>query len=283
MRKTGSRIPRPVAATSPPPARIPEPRATRPGRVSKSLERPKKAHFLEPYRLSKTGRDRLIECLRNQGIGDRESRDLFAAAVEYGIARVRPGQRAATTASEGATAPSAPVDADPAPAPAPSDERPVASPPLAELALAARGLAAALDGLPPSDLETLVDRLSAADPFDRAHDRAFLLAVQREIERIAAAASAHVESSKPSAPPARTEPTAPAKPAASDALQTVRKRLIRQILDAYQACFELKPSPDPTSPLLPVLRIVADEARIDLPPADRAVAELLSECLSPAP
>ena len=52
-------------------------------------KRAPKARFLEPYRLSEERRGALLDCLIAAGVGDPESRDLFATAVEYDIASFR--------------------------------------------------------------------------------------------------------------------------------------------------------------------------------------------------
>ena len=45
-----------------------------------------KKRFVEPYRLSDEQRDAMLAPLAERGLGDAESRDLFAAALAYDIA-----------------------------------------------------------------------------------------------------------------------------------------------------------------------------------------------------
>jgi hypothetical protein len=141
----------------------------------------------------------------------------------------------------------------------------------------ARALVEQIGALTETDRTTLINRLSTTDPFDRIHDRAYLDAVQRELERIALITAPALITPPPlTQTSARVGTIVSATPRAPEGLQAVRKRLILQITDAYHACFELAPAPGPASPFLPVIRIVAEEAGVDLPASDADLADLIS-------
>lgn len=246
-----------------------------------ALKRIKKTHFLEPYRLTEAVRTALLTCLTDQGIGDRESRDLFAAAVEYGIA----GCRASST-----KVPRGSVD-QPAPVPAAAAmtastepvTKPSASiPPITE---AARLFLKRLAELNPPARADLAAQLRASDPFDRVHESAYLDAVSREVERIAEAACARPDpASSPPFPNADATSPHAAEPVASDTLQEdpheaqpskSARRLVLSVAHAYETCLETQAEATPGSAFVEVLRLLAADAGIALPQQDAWIAELL--------
>jgi hypothetical protein len=269
MRKSGIPTPTPGHQGTPPRSRRirnrdgdpPDPADLAEPAPQNALKRTKKAHFLEPYRLSEAGRAALLQCLTDRAVGDPDSRELFAAAVEYGIAGCR-----ATTAK----------DSRP-PAKTPVAVEPVAPPtaPLATLAETARLLARELDALDTPSRDAIAGRLRTSDPFDRLHDHAYLDAVRREVARIAEAAFALLDaapaSSTPALAPASAEPSAP-----DDSLGETARRLARRIADAYESCFETKVETAAGSPFIPVLRLVAAEAGIAMPAEDTRVCAVLA-------
>ncbi|MCG6898204.1 MAG: hypothetical protein LJE60_14030 [Thiocapsa sp.] len=203
--------------------------------------RTKKAHFLEPYRLSKAQRASLLELLASHSVGDRESRELFAAAVEYGIASCR------------ASLPEPPGEPDRAPPVAKREGL------LGALAESARLLAERLNGLEELEREAILSRLQSSDPFERAHDTTYLAAVSREARRIAEAAVAALEAGAPA--PVRRAGTSRAAGPSSD----TARRLILRVADAYEDCFEAQARTEPDSAFVPVLRLLAEEAGIEIP------------------
>jgi hypothetical protein len=260
MRKSGIPTPTPGHQSSPPPGRrMRTPEAEPPDAPPQNaLKRTKKAHFLEPYRLSETGRTALLDDLTRHTLGDPESRLLFAAAVEYGIAGCR------ATPKETQPRQGKPIAAEPA---APPTPHPTA--PLSALAETARLLARGLGALDSPSREAIVARLRASDPFDRLHDQAYLDAVCREIERIAEAASGLLDT--PPLPPPVPAPASPDAP-----IEETARRLVRRIADAYESCFETKVETGAGSPFIPVLRLIAEEAGVELPAEDAKISAVLA-------
>jgi hypothetical protein len=233
-----------------------------------ALKRTKKAHFLEPYRLSDKTRAALLDYLSTRGVGDPESRELFAAAVEYGIASSRPTAKDAPAPNE------QPVATD-APPPAVDPPRPVS--PIAETA---RLLVQGLDALDARSREAITERLRLSDPFDRIHDSAYLDAIRRELERIAQAAAAALDAAPAARQEARSEPT-PAKALAhakrpEDPIGAATRRLVLRVADAYEACFETKVETSSESAFVPVLRLISAEAEIPMPADDGPIGAILA-------
>jgi hypothetical protein len=273
MRKSGIRTPTSAPQGNPPrSSRLRDPHAEPAEPAAKNaLRRVKKAHFLEPYRLSETGRIALLECLSDHAVGDPESRDLFAAAVEYAIARSRAAVKAPPAPRDGdqsiAQTPATAAETATAPPTTSPAKTPEGS--MSALADSARLLARLLNDLDEPAREAMAEQLRATDPFDRAHDQAYLDAVRREVERIAEAASA-VPETAPAPTPAPAEPEPSASP-----LEEPARRLILRIADAYEACFETKPSASAGSAFLQVIRLIAEQAAIEIPADDTEVITLL--------
>lgn len=285
MRKSGIPTPTPGRQSSPPRShRMRNAEAEPPDAPPQNaLKRTKKAHFLEPYRLSESGRAALLACLSDQSVGDPESRELFAAAVEYGIASCRASTKDPRTPAKVETATAAPA-AKPAERPA-TEPTPNPSEPLSALAETARLLVRGLGALDEPSRETITCRLRRSDPFGRVHDQTYLDAVCREVERIAGAASALLDT--PPASPLALQPVSPsaattaaaAPPHPDDPLGETARRLVRRIADAYEACFETKAETGAGYPFIPVLRLIAEDAGIALPAEDtRLHAVLPTHC-----
>lgn len=230
-------------------------------RARKPTERARKAQFIEPARLSDAGRALLIERLDRHSIGDPESRELFAAAVEYAIASARPKTKQAVED----TAPTCARPQDTA-----SARPPIATSALAALTAAATELERCLRALDEPTVDVLLAELRACDPFDRAHDRAYLEALARELKRLeqTAARVRSVASSQVRADPASVE--------RSPALDASARRLVARLADAYVACFEIKSPAVAQSAFVPILRCVAEQAGIVLPDSDQALRAALA-------
>ncbi|EGV16842.1 hypothetical protein [Thiocapsa marina] len=286
MRKPGISTPTSGRKSSPPRNRpLRNPQAESPDAPPQTaLKRTKKAHFLEPYRLSESARAALLACLGDHAVGDPESRELFAAAVEYGIAscrapstKTRVNEKPAIAAEQKirpAEKPAAGPSASPAAEPT---SNPSAS--LAALAETARRLVRGLGALDDRSREAIGNRLRNSDPFDRAHGQAYLDAVRREVERIAEAAAAlDTPSASSISPPASSSDPTPAPAAAAqaeDPIEETAHRLVRRVADAYEACFETKAETGAGYPFIPVLRLIAEDAGIALPAADAPLLEIL--------
>ncbi|WP_296807928.1 hypothetical protein [Thiocapsa sp.] len=292
MRKTGIPTPTPGRKGSPPRSRpLRNPQAEPPDAPAQNaLKRTKKAHFLEPYRLSESARAALLARLTDQAVGDPESRELFAAAVEYGIASCRASTKEPRAAEKPMVAtkpdvrpvekPAAGLAAQPAESPA---TEPATNPsaPLSALAETAHLLVRGLGALDDRTREAIAERLRSSDPFGRVHDHAYLDAVRREVERIAEAAAALLD--MPPASPTVSAPVSPSvatpAPAAAthpeDPIGETARRLVRRISDAYEACFEIKAETGAGYPFIPVLRLIAEDAGIALPADDAGLRAAL--------
>lgn len=251
MRKTGNPAQRAAQKAGPPRGHWVSDRDADPARGGGTAKRSKKAHFLEPYRLCEARRAALLELLAGHAVGDPESRDLFAAAVEYGIASCRAGSRTTLPRPE-----AVPERVDPEGT-------------LGALAEAARLLAERLKALGEQERGAILNRLGASDPFGRVHDTAYLDAVGREVSRVAEAATASLEAAPPAPDkgPGRGRPTVPVADAA--------RRLILRVADAYEDCFEAKVQPETGPAFVPVLRLLGEEAGIAVPSDPASLQEVL--------
>jgi hypothetical protein len=220
-----------------------EPRA-----AASESKRPSKARFLEPYRLSEERRAALLEPLIAGGIGDSESRDLVAAAVEYDIASCRQSEPECTTESEAASETEALLpNLHGGSIPGLGDQT--------------RALADAFDALDQPSRAAVATALHRTDPFRRGYDEGYLEAVGAELRRIADAVSSTAAA-----------PAPPADPPISDAA----RRLVRRIGSAFEECFERKAAIAEGGPLEPILRLIASEAGIRLPRDAAALAGALA-------
>lgn len=228
-----------VRRTSPPP-----PEAER----SSPPKRPAGKRFVEPYRLSDEQRAAIIAPLAALGVGDEESRSLFAAAMEYDLA----GCRELASAE--------PPQPARRPKPKPSaDERS-----LRELAAAAQALAEQLAGLTPAAAERLRLALSETDRFKHGYGDEYLQALRCELQRIAGTTAS--KGPEQAAPP-------PPKPEVPEAAQ----RFVLRAADAYADCFETKPSPQRGSAFLDTLKAIVSATGVRVPTEPRAVAEILAK------
>ena len=279
-------------------AHPPEPKTPAEG----AAKRPAKARFLEPYRLAEDRRRALLDCLIAAGIGDPESRDLFATAVEYDIASFRQSCAGSAPGAdpqplcESVAEPIAGVDAPPAAALVSLDHaaelsestglhsHPSASglsPALMPVAAAARALAGLLGVLARADKSALAAALQAADPFQRGYDGGYFDALCRELERIGGATLG-------AASPLAVAADPPARPAAASAAGAVEplepplsesgRRFVRRVARVYEQCLEARPAVDPDGPFLCVLQVLAPEAGVRLPACLRSLAPILAGC-----
>ncbi|UHD16669.1 hypothetical protein [Thiocapsa bogorovii] len=284
MRKSGITTPTPGRKSSPPRSRpVRNPKAEPPDAPPQNaLKRTKKPHFLEPYRLSESARAALLECLCDHAVGDPESRELFAAAVEYGIASCRASAKGTRTTEKTSVITEPDVRPAEMPAAKPAERRaiepnPNPSAPLSALAETARQLVRALGALGDRSREAIGDRLRSSDPFDRVHDHAYLDAVSREVERIAEAAAAALDTppALPHVSPAAATPAPTTATHAAEPIDETARRLVLRIADAYEACFETKVGTGSGYPFIPVLRLIAQNAEIALPAEDVRLLEVL--------
>jgi len=216
--------------------------------------RSSKTRFLEPYHLSGESRAALLERLAAAGVGDPESRELFASAIEYDIANARQAGVQDQTPPPVSVPPIAVVDRAPAPRPDHDNSG------LAELAAKARSVADHIDGMYESARASLGTALRATDPFQRGYDQGYFEALCAELRRMAGAA-ANLPEFAPAFNPPPAPPPAPAEPPVSAGA----RRFLRRVARVYEEVLESKASLEPEGPFLETLQMVTQEAGIPLP------------------
>lgn len=227
-----------VRRTTPPPAEA-EPASP------SAPKRPAGKRFVEPYRLSDDQRAAIIAPLEALGVGDAESRDLFAAAMEYDLAGCRD-----LTSSQ---------PEQPARTPNPSAEERR----LREVAESAQALAEQLARLDQKATERLALALTESDRFKRGYGDDYLRALHCELQRIASAT--------PKQAPERAAP--PPKPE----LPESARRFVLRAADAFGDCFETKASAQRGSAFLAALKAIVTTTGVRVPADPRAVAAILDK------
>jgi len=229
-------------------------------------KRPSKARFLEPYRLSDEQRSALIQLLASGGVGDGESRELFASAIEYDIANAR--QALAREPAPAAPEPPIPEPGTVAVPDAPPEPAETAPPLPADLAYTARSLAERIAGLEGSVRNAIVEALQGRDPFQRLYTGAYLEALCAELNRLA-----DVVASQPQHPtPEAAQPPAPSPLAPEPPLGESARRFLRRVARVYVEVLESRADLVPDGVFGAVLGLVAKEAGIALPREPAALA-----------
>lgn len=227
-------------------------------------KRPPKARFLEPYRLSDERRKALIELLAAGNVGDGESRELFASAIEYDIANAR--QVLAREAPAEPPRPPAPVSSALEPLPEASEPTPALP---ADLGFTARSLAERITGLDGPLREAILRALQTGDPFQRVYGEAYLDALCSELLRLVDAVA-----NQPRPAPERVDER-PAPPAPEAALSEGARRFLRRVARVYEEVLECAADPVADGTFLEVLILVAEEVGIPLPQDPSRRAETL--------
>jgi hypothetical protein len=244
--------------------------------------RPPKARFLEPYRLSEEHRAALIQLLFAGAVGDAESRELFASAIEYDIANARQAlAREEPPATEGPAAPQPVVEqfSEPMAALAPETlEQPGdAKPSLpADLAYASRSLAERIAGLEAPIRDAIAESLRTQDPFCRTYDGAYLAALCAELSRLADAVEGQTQHQAPvtaEAPPADAAPPEPAPP--DPPMPEAARRFLRRVVRVYEEVLECPAETEPDGTFVAVLGLVSQEAGVALPRDTARLVEAL--------
>jgi len=201
---------------------------------SKPISRKKHGgkRFLEPYRLSVAERSAIRSRLREKGIGDEESRSLFAAALEYDLA-----------SCSGLIGP--PSDSSSPAQPQPESEEKGA---LDDIAEAARSLADELTGLDRAISLRLQPALESTDRFRRSYSEDYIASLGGELRRVAGAGK--VPNRMPTPLPGPAE----------DA-----HRFVLRAADAFEDCFELSPGPQADSAFVIALLAIVDATGIQIP------------------
>ena len=252
-----------------------------PSHTAKGAPRPPptKKRFVEPYRLSDEQRVAMLAPLAERGIGDPESRDLFAAALAYDLATcyeltvADPEPAAAEAPDEAATQPTGQ-------APAKSRTRKASpktvatvplAPALAELAAAARALAGRLEALGAEARTNLLKGLREGDPFRRGYDEDYLAALRGELLRMAlwtgvTGEAAAASPAQPAPPLQRPEVPKPS-PAA--------RQFIARAAGAFEECFDQTPTAQVGGPFSAMLKALVAVTGVRIPTDARNLAEML--------
>ncbi|MGE5152669.1 MAG: hypothetical protein ACM3ST_01525 [Bdellovibrio bacteriovorus] len=229
-----------------------------------SGKRPPKARFLEPYRLSEERRHALIGLLAEGGVGDGESRELFASAIEYDIATAR---QALTREPPGVVEPSPPpVVAEPAVEVRPG---PLAAAPAVpeDLADITRALAQRIADLDVPVRDAILESLQEQDRFRRRYDGSYLEALCAELGRLADALASRPES----LPPPTSEPPVSVPPPLGEGA----RRFLRRVARVYEEVLEARADPQSAPVFGAVLSLVSMEAGLSLPREPALLTEVL--------
>jgi len=202
--------------------------------------------FVEPYRLSAEQRALILVTLAERSVGDDESRNLFAAAMEYDLASCHRLTEPETQASA---------------AKQPPDSKEYAA--LTALAAAAERLAAEIKGLNDVASQRLQEGLEATDRFQRSYGGDYLKSLRYELMRLVSVGQS----------PELFTPTTPREHTLSEEAH----RFVLRAADAFEACFELAPDARGDSPFVAAVEAIVAATGIRVP-TDRAIlAQILDQ------
>ncbi len=230
--------------------RIPPPDSGKiaPTRKSTPPGKPAGKRFVEPHRLSAEQRDELSYALHENGIGDAESRRLFATAMEYDLAGCKvpakqgrlskpiPGRRVRTRSDDA----------------------------LADMASSAQILADRLANLTDALSARLQQGLSESDRFGRTYGNDYLASLHRGLTHLARAGA---RQATPDQDPDQSEPAVPEEMLV----------FIRRAAGTFHECFEQQPTVEHGSPFMVAIRAIADTTGIDIPTDRGTVARALEK------
>lgn len=249
-----------------------------------------KKRFVEPYRLSDEQHDAMLAPLAERGLGDAESRELFAAALAYDIATCyeltaaesipEPESEAPPMVARAATQGEARPARGKGRAPVAEPAALLAVPPaLVDLAEAARTLSGRIQALDAEAKASLFQTLHDADRFQRGYDEAYLMALTGELARlvegvapqpvVVATAEATTET-----PVALAPIPAPRKVPAPKPSPAARQFIIRAA-DAFEECFDQAPTAQVGGPFTAMLKALVMATGIRIPTDARNLAEIL--------
>ncbi|MEJ2327332.1 MAG: hypothetical protein P8Y27_13205 [Chromatiaceae bacterium] len=202
--------------------------------------------FVEPQRLTDAQRKALLSQLEAAKIGDADSRRLFAAALEYDLARLQ----------------ELPLEQPPVP----EMSEPRAAGPdetLQRLTEAAGALAERLSNLDEAARETLSAALTQADRFHRRYGKDYINTILDELVRIAAAAP------RRRAAPRSRKPKAPPPPESA-------RQFIQRVAAAFSDCFEARPTGDGEGAFATVLKAIINAPGVRIPNDPQVLEEVLA-------
>lgn len=200
--------------------------------------------FVEPYRLSEAQRASVLAPLAELGIGDDESRSLFAAALEYDLA----GCRQLTEPEKEAL-------------PKQRQSESAEDTPLAALAEAAANLTTEFEGLSDAVSQHLREALQATDRFQRSYGKEYVESLRGELTRIA-------DVGKLSKPP----PTASTR---KRAVSQDARRFVLRTADTFEACFDLLSEVRANSPFVATVEAIVTATGIRVPTDRTTLAQIL--------
>jgi|GEM_PF-1342323 len=209
-------------------------------------KRPSSTRFVEPYRLDAEQRTAILSRLREQNIGDEESRNLFVAALEYDLASC---ERLMAPAQE----PSASDHQE-------NDSAPDAAA-IAALVETAEKLAHQLANLDAATSLRLQQELESTRHLRRGYGEDYVGTLLGELRRVASVGKLLD----------RLAESVPPRPPYSDGA----RRFIRRIADAFEDCFELAPDTRPDSPFPIALDAIVTATDIDVPTDQDALTRIL--------
>jgi hypothetical protein len=245
--------------------------------------------FVEPFQYDEVQRRAILEALAEAGLDD-DTREIFVGAIAYDLALLQ-AAAGETALAERQRSEREPATQDQA---ARVDATKGGADTAGPLAETARSLAAQLEGLSAGQRDALADALRRSDPFDRAHDDAYLRALLGEIRRIAeaaadiaqpasmrvstAAVAAPEQSSTGSTtkPPATRSSQRPAPDQQTKPPSEAAIAFIRHAAKVYEQCFEARPSSKSSDPFARVLKVIAKATGVPVPSQTRVLKQALS-------
>jgi hypothetical protein len=168
----------------------------------------------------------MLVALEQRQIGDEETRALFVASLEYGLA----------------ICPRLAALADPSPRPAQEHPPGEENPAIAALAEAAKNLALRIEGLDDAASRQLQHELEDRDRFQRSYNEEYLKSLDCELRRFADIGE----------PPEQNAPSASGEPAHAEDT----RRFVLHAADAFEDCFEIVPGVEPNSPFVAALEAI---------------------------
>jgi hypothetical protein len=237
---------------------------------SQTSPSPKK-RFVEPYRLTDEQREAMLAPLAERGIGDPESRELFAAALAYDLATCYE-LTVANPESEPAVAEAPTPTPDKALARSAKQAKPL-DPALADLAKAAEALAGRISALDANTQGRLLQGLREEDPFRRGYDEAYLAALSGELMRVATGLRVPTHSSADAATP----PSPPPKKAVAPKPSPAARQFIARAAGAFDECFDQAPTALADGPFAAMLKALIKVTGVRIPSDTRNLALLLKQ------
>lgn len=203
--------------------------------------------FIEPYRLSEEQRRAMLVSLEQRQIGDEETRALFVASLEYGLA----------------ICPRLAAPAGPSPPPAREHPPDKENPAIAALAEAAENLALRIEGLDDATSRRLQHELEDGDRFQRSYNEEYLQSLDCELRRFADIGE----------PPGQNAPSTSGEPVRAENT----RRFVLHAADAFEDCFEIVPDAKPDSPFVTALEAIVAVVGISIPTDPATLARVLGQ------